>query len=802
MGLMAIDDETLAYLESRPALVRRLGEDAGGAFAAFGRSIKIRGTAVDVPGGAEAASLWQSLVKRPPTDADRFVSDLFRIDGGRLAYFYDTVAHLTPERRDFALGLHVQPEGRADFVKRVYRWFADVEPAWSVMAMPFRRPAVDPFIVLSSVDIQSDGTVGPSWWPASFDRVLASGDWPAAGRSAARPVATRPADAPWLLEFVFSKAAEADARLGTLRYAQRQLARVTESMSEVFEIGLRTRAEMPALALSLERMGVRDPALVRTVARAAHQLTLSGDFNDVARLLTRWQATLALLEQIQVRAPLPQQVLSGLLESLSAVVPSKQEQWPGLVASWVAERLLPALALPPPDRQTDFERLALQAFARDTSVQPTRFSWEGLSYNNDPSTLVVRSALAIRRSRLSPLLQDLVALQQAARWLDRGVKTLDEVSALADALSRIEPAMQKLPKLVGLKLPPIVEDFHASIVSLRRITKPGDIKKVADQRRVILAALDSITDATVPSLVYALASSPTTAPAPLGDAWFFHSLRDSSDSGRPERPWRTTAWLIPTGDVASRGTAALTGSWLGLDVGMVEVTIPRLATSGNAARRIFDESSARAISESVVFTSGRVFPTDATRVLDALAAGRSRVSDWRRSLPERAQLASLLRDAGVDEWRTNVIVWVATQRPARAFEVLTNAEVVWIGGGVLPELFGVSDAFAGGCLCRTDTRRWPLESLRGRSIGVAAVLGADIALRLGEHLAALKLPASLVPTLLPIAAGDWLDHVSQQWADDWEAFAYWPSRLPVERVEEYMLYLVSSGTVAAAGSVR
>ena len=60
IGLLALDDETLEFLASHVALVKHLREDHPGPFAAFGRSLRIHGGVVDVPGGAGAAATGKS----------------------------------------------------------------------------------------------------------------------------------------------------------------------------------------------------------------------------------------------------------------------------------------------------------------------------------------------------------------------------------------------------------------------------------------------------------------------------------------------------------------------------------------------------------------------------------------------------------------------------------------------------------------------------------------------------------------------------------------------------------------------
>ena len=124
-------------------------------------------------------------------------------------------------------------------------------------------------------------------------------------------------------------------------------------------------------------------------------------------------------------------------------------------------------------------------------------------------------------------------------------------------------------------------------------------------------------------------------------------------------------------------------------------------------------------------------------------------------------------------------------------------ELAWLG---TPEAqredapgWSGSSRLLDGCLCRLQARRVTHEQMRGRRLGVQALRPLDITLRLAELVASMALDARLVPALLPMALQDWLDRSRPAWSDDWEAFTSWPHALTVDRVEEYLLHLVSTG---------
>ena len=101
-----------------------------------------------------------------------------------------------------------------------------------------------------------------------------------------------------------------------------------------------------------------------------------------------------------------------------------------------------------------------------------------------------------------------------------------------------------------------------------------------------------------------------------------------------------------------------------------------------------------------------------------------------------------------------------------------------------------------GCLCRVSNEPRRVDDLRGRRGGVRASLLTDLTLRLAEVVHGLGLPLEVVALLVPMATQDWLDQANQVWIEDWEAVAQWPARLSNERVEAYLLHLVSSGILS------
>jgi len=103
LGLSSLDDQTLQYFADHPSLIERIYERSSAQFGAFGGSLQVRTNRV-VPAGAQAAAaqgdrddvtaMWEALVGEKTSRADRFITQLFELNEGRVAYLYDVIARL------------------------------------------------------------------------------------------------------------------------------------------------------------------------------------------------------------------------------------------------------------------------------------------------------------------------------------------------------------------------------------------------------------------------------------------------------------------------------------------------------------------------------------------------------------------------------------------------------------------------------------------------------------------------------------------------------------------------------------
>lgn len=788
VGLMASDDETLAFLAAHVPLVKRLRADHAGPFAAFGRSIRIHGGVADVPGGARAAPVWEDLVGRAPSDAERFVRDLLGKDDGRLAYFYDIVDHLDPARQAFVLGGHLDAAARPRFVRRVYER-APVSPEWNIGDRPFYRPVLDAGVVLSFVDVQANGTAGPAWWPSLLQHAADGGDWPTRADRVLSDIKERPLDAEWLLEWIFESPKDSFNRFTLLRFAQRVLASAPREDALNVELALRTAREFPALAGALERMGLTDPSLYATTAAGALRVTQSA---DAMPAVARWQAAAGLLEQGHRLHRLAPETLTRLLTSLADVPAKNQDESSAWLAGWFVEQFVPAFVT---GDSADLEQALVAALAGAPTPGTPTISWEGQDYVIDTAGTVTRQVTAIRQSQHAPRLQDLAALQHVRRQIEQGLTSLDALAALTTEMARLQTAVALVPPIEA-KPQPIVRDFKDATAELLKIKKPLDLKRAARQLPEVVRAINAVADATITPLVYALAATPTDQPSQtIATAWRAHSFLPASSADR--RPWTAIAWQRPEIQAGRPGGLSVRGSYLNLDLALANSRLPQVPIETATPARITGEDKAEIV-EAITLDPASPTPVEnGDAMLAALAKGRALAGQYARTPPDRATLRSQLRGASVDEWRTNFIVWTADRHPDRAFASLRATEIYYLGGGTgLPASVGWPASTIDGCLCRLPPGRRAPEDMRGR-VGVqAGAIDVDLLLRLSEDLAAIKLPPHVSTLLLPMMTADWLNHVQQVGAQNWEALTGWPNRVPSSKVEDALLHLISMGLLS------
>lgn len=793
LGLMGLDRGTLEWIAARPDIFRRVLDDRAIVFGAFGRTVRVRDGMVLTPGDGSAVPIWENLVGARVGDPAKFLSNLLERNGGRLAYFYATVAEADAPRQAFLLGAHMvngrKGDERLRYVQTIRDSFIAANPSWDVNLQPLFRPPIDPALAISVADVTASGVVGPDWWPSVFERIAATDEWPARPSDTLRRLRSQPANANWFLSFLFDKPDQTAERWTWFRFAQRRFSSATNGSAPDVEVALRGLKDMPSLLLALERMGLEDPAVFAQVSRAALRLTQAGGPEETDAALRSWQGGIAVMEQISRHRSIPPQLLAKLLTALAGTVTNQPLNASGAVANWLLHELLPALGA----AVAESDEMEADVFSR-ALVEGTQsgvvFDWEGVRYRLDEHGAAAASAAGLRAVMAGPRLQDLAALDGAGHRLAGPFKTLEE---LAGVISRLQSVSASWPS----------EPLADAISALQKIRKVKDLPKAVRQRERILAAIDAATSAIVPGFVYALAMSPTSQPARMfADGPATHELAARGDSGR----WESFAWRL--GKTTRRGTGgtAIRGSLLGLDVARATEQLWRvkggagsLGTAGSAIRDITQDL----LSDRAVLRARGDWISQGHEVAAAIGRGRALVAAWRARPPDAAPAADELARAGISQARQNQLLWLIAKDAGKAAdEFLSVTDLYHLGASSdLPAGWGQSGRALEGCWCVRAVGREPIERFMGYRAGYVASVGADLPLRLAEILADMRLPVSLLEPMLPFAIQDVLDQAAQFLPDDWEPLS-WAGHLTSARVDQYLQALVARHVLVLSDAPR
>jgi len=511
----------------------------------------------------------------------------------------------------------------------------------------------------------------------------------------------------------------------------------------------------------------------------------------------RWQSALALLEQVQRRHHLAPAEINPLLTSLSDIGVARNTSISDAITLWITDRLLP-MFVPAGTPTLEAETIAVRAFVASGSAPAEPFSWEGLTYVRDVNNPVIRDIQALRSLSATPTIGDLLALADIRRRLEAGVGSVPDAVELSRDLDARHAAVKAIP-IAATDPDVLLRQLDEAIKALRKITKPADLKKAAQQLPTVRGLLVATADVVVPPMVFALAAAPLAQPpAVYAEAWIHATV--AAPAGQ-EQLWRRWAWEPAMTETRTGGGTMLRGSMLAIDVPLAEAHMPRFLEEGLSASGANIADSATLVAELALKTSGAADPSDESAAIAALAKGRETVASWTSTPPAHGSLVDLLRQAGIAPERANVIAWLADRQPASLSGGLTLLELARIGGGARATAGLDTPAMPiEGCLCLIPMGLRAPEMYRSYwNVGVVAALSRDMRLRLIEHLSTSHLPLALVDDLLPLATADWFQHVVPFGPDDWEALSLWPKQLRADRMDEYLLSLVKAGRLAAPG---
>lgn len=733
-GLAALNDETLAWLGADRDLLAFLLKHPG-SFAAFGRSLHVKAGRVVVPGGPEAEPIWEAVIGAAADKPASFARRLFSQWEGRLAFFYDSIAHLDSSSLKFALGTALPPPSRIERMRALANVFEQTTVDTHPETRPFSRQLFDPALTLPLLKVTEDGKfIGPSersFWETAFryESEIEPGFVPVTAAETPRSSDGTLIDAAWIVSRIHRGGFGAGRRrLEAVLFAQRNFTTPAADVTPRLTT-LRALSAFPALILTLERSGFTEPSLLAAAAERAEYLTRIDDDHVRRSTMLQFQGALAIVTAARRAGSVTSEKAAALLTSLIAIEGVKEYE--SRVARWLQDELLPSLPPVSRDQPRPLERTVLAAISgvRQDDDDGRTIEWEGRTFRVDPAEGAFMRMLRVRERQGGTSLDDALA------------------AALSPSTSH-EKTQKTAPHPLG--------DVLASLVYAGPI---GD---------------------------------PDGSPLSAGDAALRHDLAD----GPPKRR-KYAGWQLPTEEFGAPGGWRLQGSLLGLEVPLAGLALRRLDNGTMPPGPRLTSSERHAAALTVVLMSPNAM-NDAARdeITAAIGRGRARVDAL---TSDREQLDLIAREAGLNEWRRESLAWTITHQRELVPAHFSLLEMLWLGtprntAAVALDAWGATTLRATGCLCLELPRPATGDFLAGRPVsGMLGLRGSEVALRVAQALYDAKLPASLAPAVLAFAMQDVLDSARLAYHDDWTEFSRAAGALDKDQIADYISALAAGG---------
>ncbi len=774
-GLSGLDDDTLEYFAQHPAVLRLLYDNGVGAFAAFGSALHIRADRVVPPGGSEFEPLWRAAGDAPLDRPDRFVRRAFVEDEGRFAYVLDAIDAAPPAAARFALGAALPADVRVErfreFVAAVIRGFQEWHPEHN----PFSRPIGDVAMLLLRVQLDPSGALAAPTDPALWSQIL---------EAAAKD---RPIDVAWLVNAIggldmYSRL----ERLDRIGFTQRVFADASPSDLPVVARVVRGYGRYRMLLLSLERAGMRTPALYDSAMQCAERL---GQLDDASRFWTvaEFQGALAFVQRLQRVGAIDRERTRMLIAAL-VELPPQDDGYGELVIDWWRTQITPLL---PPTGS--WEQRTIEAAAGRAPAERARLLWEGQWYAIDLAFAERQRMATVRAKQPGFTLDIALALDDLGRRLRSVSRSLGEVRAVEEGLRAMarESGAQLQHPSVHLMPPGVTPSRDALewvtdlVRSLERVKAADDLSRVARVATSLQALAERAFAEALLSLAYAAELGDPEGPAMLAGNV---AMRHDFGFGRRDTDGRLkTLWALPRQEFQPGVPWHLGGSLLGLDIALAPLALRRMNMDrlADAPRLSSIERESLAVSVALLEPS-RLTDHDRDTVAAAVERGRARVD---RLTAHPGELDSLTTELGLGGYRRRSLAFALKTSPAAVVAQFSVSDLLLLGGASLDDLhaWGQPALYSTGCVCTSfqPSRAW--RALEGRvQLPVMTATMGDLNLTMGIMLRDLGVPTALLKAVLTLAMQELIDGLGDR--GDWWGLSAAARDITRQTVEDYVSF--------------
>jgi hypothetical protein len=553
--------------------------------------------------------------------------------------------------------------------------------------------------------------------------------------------------------------------------------------------------------LTIERLGIKTPAVYAAAARQAARISaLDPSPGFVA--LTQFQGAMAMVEQLRRTRVLDVAGAEALVSSLSAMSLNDEGRYDGAIARWIRTSLGPAVH----DTGADFDATLVPALAGQGGgpTAAVNVTWEGRTYRVDLVTPEARRLKRVLEKLRAEPLNRALAFERLAEALSKPAVSLAAVQATIAELKTLTPRApsSKDKRVPGVNAPPGVdaprdrgEIVKSAIQDLSKIKSAKDLKRAGRIAAPLFALVDDLTGDALLTIVYAIHLGDAD-----GTAFATGNVSHRHDFGFTEHDHEVrlrAAWTEPVQKTAPGVPWRVTGSLLGLDLGLASLSLRRISSDTLSQAPSLAGLEREAFVKTVALLNPfAVRDADRDAVADAIRRGQRRIGAL---TSDASALDALADEIGMDGWRRRDVRWTLANEPDRVASYFSMTDVLYLGKPAAADVdvWGVSAGSFDGCLCArvAPPGRWTLAVGRPRN-GLLSASVSDLTLRVALSLSGAKLPAALAPGVLAAATQDFVDGVKLLHRNDWLTLARF-SQVVMARFDDYVAALTADGPLVS-----
>jgi hypothetical protein len=263
------------------------------------------------------------------------------------------------------------------------------------------------------------------------------------------------------------------------------------------------------------------------------------------------------------------------------------------------------------------------------------------------------------------------------------------------------------------------------------------------------------------------------------------------------------AWAVPHSEITPGVPWHVSGSLLGLDIGLAPLALRRLNFERvlEAPKLTSNERDTFALSVSLL-NPFKLRDADRDAIADAIARGQRRIGALRNNgqaasrAAAEASFDAVADELSIEGWRRRAVRWMLAHEADKVPSMFSLTEVLVLGGGAAADLqaWGMAMVTAEGCPCSrlTPPGRWP--TLLGRPpLGLTATALADVHLHVAIMLKEMRLPAAVAKVVLSGAVQDFIDETRPTDDADWVTLVRSARAATRDRIEDYIAAATAAG---------